>query len=165
VLCADPVVYIDDRWLYDLADDLPDVVELDLRSQGPRRLADGSDLTIVAAGYSTRLALDARAELATAGVSVDVIDLRVLNPFDPAVIVDSVRRTRRMLVVDGGWKNAGFAAEVIASVVEQLDGHTLERPPQRMTLPSAPAPTSRELERRYYPSSADVARSARNLLT
>ncbi len=164
VLCADPVVYIDDRWLYDLADDLPDVVELDLRTQGPRCVAEGSDLTIVAAGYSARLALDAREELAIEGASVEVVDLRVLNPFDPSVILESVRRTGRLLVVDGGWRNAGFAAEVVASVVEQLDRGLLKCPPRRVTLPSAPAPTSRELERQYYPSATAVAREARNLI-
>jgi pyruvate dehydrogenase E1 component beta subunit len=164
VLCRDPVVYIDDRWLYDLEDDLPEIEELDLRTQGPRCLAAGSDLAIVAAGYSVRLALAAREELAQAGISAEVVDLRVLNPFDPAVVVDSVRRTGRLLVVDGGWKNAGFAAEVVASVCERAGPGGLRCPPRRITLPAAPAPTSRELERQYYPTAAMVVEAAREML-
>lgn len=165
VLCDDPVVYIDDRWLYEIADDLPEIVELDLRDQRPRCLAAGDQLTIVAAGYSTQLALQARDELACDGVYADVIDLRVLNPFDVSPVADSVRRTGRLLVLDGGWKNAGFSAEVIASVVERRDAIPLRCPASRITLPDAPAPTSRELERCYYPTLALVAETARQMVS
>ena len=75
VLSRDPVMYIDDRWLYDLEDELPPVRELDLAEQQPVRLLDGDDLTIAAAGYSTRLAVDVRAALANEGVRAEVIDL------------------------------------------------------------------------------------------
>lgn len=164
VLCPDPVMYLDDRWLYDLTDDLPPIVERDLSKEGPRQLAGGSDATIVAAGYSTRLALDARTALASEGVSAAVVDLRVLNPFSPAAIVESVRRTRRLVVVDGGWRNAGFAAEVITSVVEQLEPGWLLSPPARITLPDAPAPTSRVLEKIYYPTVDDVVKRVASLV-
>lgn len=164
VLCDDPVMYIDDRWLYELEDDLPPITEIDLRAQGPRRLAEGRDLTIVGAGYSTYLATEARQRLTSENVSAEVIDLRVLNPFDPSAIIDSVRKTRRLLVVDGGTRTAGFAAEVIASVVGAVEPGTLIAPPARVTLPDAPAPTSRVLEKLYYPTADDVARQARALL-
>ena len=164
VLCDDPVMYIDDRWLYQLEDDLPPITEIDLRAQGPRRLAEGRDLTIVGAGYSTYLATEARHRLTSENVSAEVIDLRVLNPFDPSAIIDSVRKTRRLLVVDGGTRTAGFAAEVIASVVGAVEPGTLIAPPARVTLPDAPAPTSRVLEKLYYPTADDVVRQARALL-
>jgi pyruvate/2-oxoglutarate/acetoin dehydrogenase E1 component len=164
VLCDDPVVYIDDRWLYAQEDDLPAIVERDLRSEGPRRIADGDALTIVGAGYSTALALEARELLAKDRILADVVDLRVLNPFDPSVIVESVRKTRRLLVVDGGTRTAGFAAEVIASVVGALDPGVLVARPGRVTLPDAPAPTSRVLETLYYPTAAGVVAAARSLL-
>lgn len=163
VLCPDPVVYIDDRWLYHLEDNLPPIVELDLRAQGPKRLADGGDLTIAAAGYSTHLALQARERLAAAGVSAAVVDLRVVNPFDPSEIAASVAKTRRLLVVDGGTRTAGFAAEVIASVMERVDPQALLKRPVRVTLPDAPAPTSRVLERLYYPTADAVVREALTL--
>lgn len=161
VLCKDPVMYIDDRWLYDQVDDLPPIHELDLTTQGPRRLAEGRDITIVAAGHSTLLASQSRTLLAADGVDAEVVDVRVLNPFDPSVIVESVRKTRRLLVVDPGNRNAGFAAEVIASVVERLEPGALLRSPARVTLPDAPAPTSRVLEKLYYTSANDVVKAAR----
>ncbi len=165
VLCNDPVMYIDDRWLYSQTDDLPDVEEIDLRTVGPRCLAAGTDLSIVASGYSTLLAMNARHQLAAQGVSVEVVDLRVLNPFDPTAVVESVRKTGRVLVVDGGWRTCGMSAEVIASVVERLSPGELRAAPRRITLPDAPAPTSRVLEKIYYPDSDQVVLAAQALLS
>lgn len=157
-------MYLDDRWLYDLTDDLPPVQELDLSAQQPRCLVEGRDLTIVAAGYSTRLALDARSELAKHGIRAEVIDLRVLNPLRTDAIMESVRKTGRLLVVDGGWRTCGIAAEVIASVAERVPVGALIKPPVRITLPDAPAPASRVLEKAYYPSAETVLSAARQLL-
>ena len=165
VLCNDPVVYIDDRWLYAQTDDLPDVEEIDLRTIGPRCLAVGTDLSIVATGYSTLLAMKARDQLAAHGVSAEVVDLRVLNPFDPTLVVESVRKTRRLLVVDGGWRTCGMSSEVVASVVEQLAPNDLKASPIRITLPDAPAPTSRVLEKIYYPDADRVVAAALAILT
>lgn len=160
VLCNDPVMYIDDRWLYEQEAELPPIQELSLAAQGPRCLAPGDDLTIVGCGYSTYLASQARARLQASGISAEVVDLRVLNPFDATVIVDSVRRTRRLLVVDGGWRNGGFAGEIIASVAEQLEPAAWLARPARVTLPNAPAPSSRVLEDIYYPKVDDVVKAA-----
>lgn len=166
VLCRDPVVYIDDRWLYDLDDELPPVIETDLRDQTPRCMSEGRDITIVGSGYSTRLALQARDDLAEeAGVSAEVIDLRVLNPFEPTIVAESVAKTGRLLVVDGGWRTAGFSAEVIASVAERIPTAKWNCPPRRLTLPDAPAPASRVLEKIYYPQVADVKSAAMNLMS
>lgn len=164
VLCRDPVMYIDDRWLYDLTDELPPIRELDLTVQEPKCLVQGADITIVAAGFSTRLALDASDELAKQGAHAEVIDLRVLNPLRTDAIAESVRKTGKLLVVDGGWRTCGIAGEVIASVVERVPVGTLRRPPMRVTLPEAPAPTSRVLEQIYYPSAQTVLSAASQLL-
>jgi pyruvate/2-oxoglutarate/acetoin dehydrogenase E1 component len=164
VLCKDPVMYIDDRWLYDQTDDLPPIVEADLRLEGPKCLGEGADLSIVAAGHATRLALDARNELARHGRSAEVIDVRVLNPFNPTRIVESVQKTGRLLVVDGGWRNSGFSAEILASVMERVSPGALRVSARRITLPDAPAPTSRVLEKAYYPTSETVVRCALEML-
>lgn len=164
VLCPDPVIFIDDRWLYDLEDDLPPVVERSLDSARPQCLRSGADLTLVASGYSTRLALDAAALLQQQGISAEVIDLRVLNPFYPDSLVISVTKTGRLLVLDGGWSPCGMAGEVIASVVERIAPDTLKKSPARVTLPFSPAPTSRVLEKAYYPSVAMVVSQAGKLM-
>jgi pyruvate/2-oxoglutarate/acetoin dehydrogenase E1 component len=164
VLSPDPVLYIDDRWLYDQEDDLGPIIEPRLSAQTPKVLQAGEDLTIVGSGFATRLAGAAAGILASRGMSAEVIDLRVLNPFEPAAVIESVRKTRRLLVVDGGWRNAGFAAEVIASVVGAIEPTVLLSPPRRVTLPDAPAPTSRVLEEIYYPTAQHVASEAEAML-
>lgn len=160
VLSPDPVVYIDDRWLYDLSADLPEIQELSLSTQGPKVLTRGSDITIVGAGYSTHLALQAHKILQERGILCEVVDLRVINPLDPKIICDSVSKTGRLLVIDGGWSNCGLAGEVIARVAESVSTSIFKSVPIRVTLPDAPAPTSRILEKIYYPTVDHVVNAA-----
>lgn len=162
VLCDDPVLYIDDRWLYERKAVLPAVSERPLVAEGPRVVRSGTDITLVGAGYSSWLCEQAAEILAAEGLDAEVIDVRVLNPFDPAVILASVSRTGRLCVVDGGWRNAGWAGEVIASVAEALDPRQLKDSPRRITLPNAPAPTSRVLEDDYYIDAGRIAAAVRS---
>ena len=163
VLSDDPVMYVDDRWLYEREANLGEVVELDLAEQKPVVRIGGSDVTLVGSGYTTLLAEKASQLLKNDGINAEVIDLRVLNPFDPSVVLDSVNKTGRLLVIDSGCKSGGFAAEVISSVVENLDLRVLTSKPARIALPDAPAPTSRILEKDYYFSAKDVVNSVREL--
>lgn len=156
VLSDDPVVYIDDRWLYDTEEELGPLESYSLNMQGPRRVREGSDVTLVGSGYATRLAMDAAEAASEMGITADVIDLRVLNPLDPDVVIDSVLKTRTLIVVDPGTRACGFSAEVVASVCEHLDPGELASVPKRVTLPDAPAPTSRVLQDDYYITAEQV---------
>ena len=164
VLCNDPVMYIDDRWLYEQEGELPPVTELDLTTQRPTVSLTGSDITIVASGHASLLAREVAMQLESEKISVEVIDVRILNPFYTEEIIESVYKTENLLVVDSGWISGGFSAEVIAKVVEQLPLGCLNNPPARIALPDAPAPTSRILEKAYYTSTADVVHAVKNLL-
>ena len=164
VLSPDPVMYIDDRWLYDQEADLPEVQELGLAKQGPVVTSGGVDLTIAASGHASLLAREAATELSKQGISAEIVDIRVLNPFDSSVIVESVTKTGRLLVVDSGWVSGGFSAEVMASVTEKLPINCWKKKPVRLALPDAPAPTSSVLEESYYTSIDDVVVSAMNLM-
>jgi len=156
VLCDDPVIYIDDRWLYDLVDVLPPVREERLIHETPVSRREGRDVTLVGAGFSADLCLRAANELGDRGVSVSVIDLRVINPLNVEEIIQSVELTGRLCVVDGGWSACGLAGEVISAVMERVPLDALLANPVRMTLPNAPAPTSSALEQNYYTSVEDV---------
>ena len=164
VLSPDPVMYVDDRWLYDQEADLPEVGELDLAKQGPVVTSEGVDLTVAASGHASLLAREAASELSKQGISAEVIDIRVLNPFDSSVIIESVSKTGRLMVVDSGWVSAGFSAEVMASVTEKLPINCWKQKPARLALPDAPAPTSRVLEKDYYTSTTDVVNLAHKLI-
>lgn len=163
VLCDDPVLYIDDRWLYEQKAVLPPPSHFELRDVKPQLLRCGSDLTIVASGYSTFLATQAADALASDNFLCDVIDLRVLNPLDISSIVDSLYKTKKLVVVDSGCKSSGFSAEIVSSVIESIPPSLLRRPPLRVALPDAPAPTSAILEKHYYPSVSLLLSSIRSL--
>lgn len=164
VLCKDPVVYIDDRWLYSQTAELPEVREIDLKSVSPQCISSGSDISIVSSGYSTILALEAKNKLSAQGISAEVVDLRVLNPFDPTVVVESVRKTGRLLVVDGSWRTCGMSAEVIAAVAELIAPGDFRIAPRRISLPDAPAPSARALEHLYYPDVNQVVSAAQDMV-
>jgi len=163
VLCNNPVMYIDDRWLYDQEDELPAVTELDLATQGPMVTHLGVDVTIVGSGHASLLARQASKQLSDENISAEVIDIRVLNPLDVDLIVESVKKTTRLLVVDSGWLSAGFSAEILASIVERLPVGLLSSSPARIALPDAPAPTSRVLEKAYYTSVEEVVNAAKRM--
>jgi len=121
----------------------------------------GSDITLVGSGYSTLLCERAAQQLAAEGISAEVVDLRVLNPLHADVVRESAARTGRLCAVDGSWRTAGIAAEIVALVCESVQ---LKSRPIRVTLPDAPAPTSKPLEASYYPDEAAVAAAARRAL-
>lgn len=164
VLCDDPVLYVDDRWLYELEESETEIVETPLQEIGPVCRREGTDVTIAGCSYSVKLGLQAAETLEREGVSCEVIDLRVINPLDMTLVRESVAKTGRLLAVDGDWTNCGLGGEIIAGVTESPAFNALKKAPARVTLVDAPAPTSAPLEKMYYPTSDQVAEAARGLL-
>ena len=160
VLCNDPVLYIDDRWLYEREDTLlnyhEDTIE-PLSKQKPKIVREGRDITLVGAGYSAFQSELVADVLKNKDISAEVIDLRVINPLDVSIIIKSVKKTGRLCVIDGSWKNCGLAGEIVAAVTEKMSLSYFKNNPLRITLPDAPAPTSAVLEKIYYRDVSDVA--------
>lgn len=151
VLSGDPVLYIDDRWLYERSGELPVTPDARAIFEGPRIVRRGADLTMVGAGHSAYLIEQAAEKLAEDGVSAEVIDLRVINPLDISAVLESVEQTGLLVVVDGGWTSCGLGGEVIASLMERIEPGLLRAAPRRVTLQDVPAPMSGVLEALYYP--------------
>ena len=164
VLCPDPVVYIDDRWLYEETDDIAGVNLLDLKNEGPKVVLEGTDITIIGVGFGTLLGKQAASKLEATGVSAEIIDVRVLNPLNSESILRSVKKTGRVLVVDVGCVSSGFSGELIARVCENLEPNSLRSKPRRIALPDAPAPTSPFLESKYYFGVDDVVGYVKDML-
>lgn len=164
VLCDDPVMYIDDRWLYEVEGELGPIREPLLRDEGPRVIREGCDVTLVGAGFSTELCRRAASLLEPLGISAEIIDLRVLNPLRCEAVVKSVRKTRRLCAVDGGWQTAGIAGEILARIGEDCDPGLLLARPRRVTIADAPAPTSAPLEALYYPTADSIVAAVRPML-
>ena len=156
-----PVIFLTDRWLHGQRNDVPsDPYVVPIGKAAVTR--PGATLSIVASSYLAAEALHAAEALALEGIEAEVIDLRTIKPLDCDTIVASVRKTGRLLVVDGGWKSFGVSAE-IAAVVSEAAWPALKGPVARVALPDAPAPASRHLEAVYYQHSADIVRAARSL--
>lgn len=156
-----PVIYIDDRWLYGVEDDVPDEIYPVPIGKGIIR-RKGKDLTVVAASYMAHEAMKAAEILAKEGIDVEVIDLRTIKPLDKDIIFTSVKKTGRLVVADGGWRSYGLASEIAALVSENVFEH-LKAPVVKVTLPDAPAPASRVLEKVYYPTHEDISREVKRL--
>lgn len=158
-----PVMFIDDRWLYQVQGDVPEsLYEVDIGKGKIRR--EGDDVTVVALSYMVHEALEAAEILENEGISVEVVDPLTIKPLDCNIILRSVEKTRRLLIADGGWKSYGASAEIAAVIAESRIVKELRAPVHRMTLPDVPAPASKSLEQNYYKKSTDIIRAIKSLM-
>ncbi len=157
-----PVIFIEHRWLHNVLGDVPkEKYRIPLGKA--KIVKEGEDLTIISSSYMTLEAIRAAEVLKKDGINAEVLDLRTIKPLDKNTIEESVRKTGRLIVVDGGWESFGISAEVLALAVSNLFG-SFKCAPVRIAFPDAPTPTSWALANRYYPTSADIINTARNIL-
>lgn len=156
-----PVVFVDERLLYRVEDPVPEEIYTVEIGKGFIR-KEGKDVTLIAASLMVHEAMKAAEALAVEGVEAEVIDLRTVKPLDREMILNSVRKTGRVVVADVGWKSFGVSAEIAALVVENAFD-ALKAPVLRVALPDSPAPASRNLEEAYYQTSEDIVRAVRKI--
>lgn len=155
-----PVIVLEHRWLHSIFGPVPaEMYRVPLGKA--KTVREGSDVTIVATSYMTLEAIRAADILARDGIAADVIDVRTLKPLDTGHILESVSRTRRLIVVDAAWRSGGFAGEIIAQVVEAVD-HLAARP-RRLTLPDLPTPSTPALANHVYPRAVHIVNAARGM--
>jgi acetoin:2,6-dichlorophenolindophenol oxidoreductase subunit beta len=157
-----PVVFIENKALYFMREELPDEVQA-IPIGRAHTLRTGTDVTIVALSRLVDEALTASARLAEDGIEAEVIDPRTLVPLDLDAIVESVRRTNRLVVAHEAVEHGGFGAELTAAV-QAAAFDDLDAPIERVGAPFAPIPLSPPLEDAYLPGSEDVYRAARATL-
>jgi pyruvate/2-oxoglutarate/acetoin dehydrogenase E1 component len=158
----DPVLIFEHVGLYNSEGDLPagaGAVPID-RAVIRR---PGRDLSIITYGGSLPKALAAATELAEGGVQAEVIDLRTLRPLDTDTVLASVRRTRRAVVVDEGWRSGSLSAEISARIVEGAF-YDLDAPIERVCSAEVPIPYPRHLEEAALPQPAAIVVAARRVL-
>jgi len=120
---------------------------------------EGSDITLLGIGYTTLLCHQAAAELEARGYSAEVIDLLSVSPMDEETILNSVRKTRKIVIVDEDYPRCSVASDISALVAEQAFDY-LDAPPSRVSAPHTPVPYSRALEPLYVPSKEKVVAAA-----
>jgi len=158
----DPVLIFEHAMLYNVEGELSDdPVPVDISTAAIRRA--GSDVTIIAYGGTVRTALAAAEQLASEGISAEVIDLRCLRPLDTPTIFASVARTHRALVVDEGWRSGGLSAEVSARITEEAF-YDLDAPVARVCGAEVPMPYAKHLEDEAIPQVQDVIAAVRQMV-
>jgi acetoin:2,6-dichlorophenolindophenol oxidoreductase subunit beta len=128
-------------------------------------VSEGSDLTIVTLSQMVQKTVIAAQRLADAGIKAEVIDLRTIVPLDRATVLDSVRKTGRLLVADEDYLSYGLSGEISALVAENLDSVRLKAPVRRLAVPDVPIPFSRPLEQFVIPQVDAIVAAARNLMS
>jgi pyruvate/2-oxoglutarate/acetoin dehydrogenase E1 component len=156
-----PVIFLEHRWLYEA----PSQVDRDFIIPIGKSLVkrEGHDVTIVTTSWMMVEALKAREILERRNISIEIVDVRSIQPFDSETVVKSVKKTRRCIVADYDWSYCGFSAEV-ATIVHRECFKELIAPVERIGFAHTPCPTTRPLENAFYPNAATLVRAIEKIM-
>jgi pyruvate dehydrogenase E1 component beta subunit len=158
----DPVFFIEHTKLYSSRGEVPDgEYTIPIGKADVKR--SGSDVTIVTYSRMLFIALQAAKFLAEEGIEAEVIDLRTLRPLDMETVVESVRKTNRVMVLEEDWLSCGMGAEVASRIYEEAFDY-LDAPVARLAAAEVPLPYAKNIEREAFPREEHVLRAARQLL-
>jgi pyruvate dehydrogenase E1 component beta subunit len=156
----DPVVFLENELLYGQHFDVPQMDDYVLPIGKARIVRPGKDVTIVSYSIGVGVALEAAQELMGQGINAEVIDLRTLRPLDKATVLESLKRTNRMVVVEEGWPVCSISSEIIAiAMTEGFDD--LDAPVMRVTDADVPLPYAANLEKLALIKAADVVEAVK----
>jgi pyruvate dehydrogenase E1 component beta subunit len=154
-----PVVFLEHEMLYGTEFDVPEgehLVEI-----GRRKIRrPGKDVTLASYSRMVGFCLKAAEELAKEGIEAEVVDLRTIRPMDHMTVVESVRRTNRLVTVEEGWGPMGVGAYLCAKVTEEAFDH-LDAPPLRVHQEDVPLPYAANLEALSLPSVEKIVKAAK----
>ena len=158
----DPVFLVNDKKLINLTGFVPDeeyVIEL---GKG-RYMQRGDDVTLVGMSYTSIVCQQAADQLAEIGINADVIDMMSLSPFDEDILIESVKKTNNVVIVDEDTPRASMASEFAAIIADKAFDY-LDAPVKRVTAPHTPVPYNKDLETAFMPQPQDVVGTVRNIL-
>ena len=146
IRCEDPVVFLENELVYGRSFDVPDLDDHVLPIGKARIMREGADVTIVSYSIGVGLALEAAETLAGEGIDAEVIDLRTLRPLDTATVLESLKKTNRLVIAEEGWPTCSIASEIIAVCMEQ-GFDDLDAPVMRVCNEDVPLPYAANLEK------------------
>lgn len=157
-----PVVFLENEMLYGQSFEVPDSDDFTVPIGKAKVERAGSDVTIVAYAIAVGIAMEAAAALAEEGIDAEVINLRSIRPMDTATIIESVKKTNRIVSVGEGWPNCGIGAEVSSVVIEQAFDY-LDAPPVRVAGADVPMPYAANLEKLALPKPPHVIEAVKSV--
>ena len=158
----DPVFVVNDKKLINMTGFVPDQ-DYQIELGNGRYLRSGDDITLVGISYTSVVCKEASEKLEKIGIDAEVIDLMSLSPLDEDIIIDSVKKTNRIVIVDEDNPRASMASEIAAIVSDKAFDY-LDAPIKRVTAPHTPVPYSKGLEDEFMPDSNDVVKTVQNIL-
>ncbi|WP_420478550.1 pyruvate dehydrogenase complex E1 component subunit beta [Brevundimonas sp. FT23028] len=158
-----PVVFLEHEMMYGLEFDVPDVEDYVLPIGKAKVRREGTDVTITAHSRMVGFALQAAEQLADEGISVEVVDLRTLRPLDHETVVNSVKKTSRLVSAEEGWGPMGVGAEVVARVIEHAFDY-LDAPPLRVHQEDVPLPYAANLEALSLPGVDKIVKAVKQVM-
>ncbi len=157
-----PVIFLENEILYGRSFEVPQSDDWLVPIGKARIVRPGGDVTIAAFSIMVGKAMEAAEALAAEGIDAEVIDLRTLRPLDSAAIVESVKKTNRLVTAEEGWAFAGIGAELAAQMME-LAFDWLDAPVKRVAGADVPMPYAANLERLALPQAEDIVRAAKDV--
>ena len=158
-----PVVFLEHEMMYGLEFDVPEVEDHVLPIGKAKVRREGKDVTITAHSRMVGFALQAAEKLAEEGIEAEVIDLRTLRPLDHETIVESVKKTNRLVSAEEGWGPMGVGAEVVARVIEHAFDY-LDAPPLRVHQEDVPLPYAANLEALSLPGADKIIAAVKQVM-
>ena len=155
-----PVIFLENEILYGHTGDVPKLDDYVVPIGKARIVRPGKDVTLVSWSNGMTYALGAADELAKEGIEAEVIDLRTLRPMDTETIINSVKKTGRVVAVEEGWQQSGVGAEIAARIMEQAFDY-LDAPVARVSGKDVPMPYAANLEKLALPTVAEVVAAAK----
>ena len=157
-----PVVFLEHELMYGESFDVPDMDDFLIPIGKAKIRREGSDVTIVSHSRMVGRCLEAAEILAGEGINAEVIDLRTLRPLDTDTVIESVKKTNRIVCAEEGWGQSGIGAEIAARVVAEAFDY-LDAPPERVFQADVPLPYAANLEALSLPGADDVVQAAKKV--
>ncbi|GGO90290.1 pyruvate dehydrogenase complex E1 component subunit beta [Stakelama pacifica] len=158
----DPVVFLENELLYGRSFEVPKLDDYVLPIGKARIMREGSDVTIVSYSIGVGLALEAAETLAGEGIDAEVIDLRTLRPLDKHAVLDSLKKTNRLIIAEEGWPTCSIASEISAICMEEGFDH-LDAPVLRVTNEDVPLPYAANLEKLALINADQIVQAAKKV--
>ncbi len=159
---GNPVIFAEHRWTFDAVGYVPETVYHVPIGKGIVRRS-GKDVTVVAMSLMVFESIKAAVELEKEDIDLEVVELRTLKPMDEGLVLQSVRKTGRLIIADVACRSGSVGAEIACRICEAAP-EVLRAPIRRVCFPDAPTPCSPSLEDAYYPMADDIAHAAKALI-
>ena len=162
IIDPNPVIFIEHRWLHNIKFNFKD--SLKKTNLGKSKILNkGKDLTVISCSYMTIEMLRLIKYLKKENIGIDLIDLQIISPVDKATIINSVKKTKKVLILDVSHKSFGISSEIYSIICENCF-NLLEKAPVRIANPDIPTPTSFHLAKSFYPNKITILKKIYKIL-